>query len=56
MKLFLIRGVPAKLQQDGWWMDTDLAVVDHHPKIPEQAVCNGEETIFSMLRRLVLGR
>ena len=56
MKLFLIRGVPAKLQQDGWWMDADLAAVDHCPKIPAQAVCSGGPSVFSVLRRLVLGR
>ncbi|WP_162933010.1 hypothetical protein [Roseovarius sp. EL26] len=52
MKLYLVRGVPRKLQQDGWWMDGDLAPVDHSPHTPSTS----EVSMFSRLRQFVSGR
>lgn len=51
MKLYLVRGVPRKLQQDGWWMDGDLAPADH----PAATQSKQDETLFSRLRQFVSG-
>ncbi|SLN66273.1 hypothetical protein ROA7450_03516 [Roseovarius albus] len=51
MKLYLVRGVPRKLQQDGWWMDGDLAPTDR--LAPSESKLEG--SLFSRLCQFVSG-